>query len=141
MKTENSMKEDDPFTFDVDTISKIEPKYVFERDADGKFEVYIDNDLSCTICFGSFLDYRLQLDRKDNNGELFTFLMNNYHKKSVSHAICDLYDIGFPIDEWVKDYIQHLTNKNSKYAAMFLLLNTLKNFGTDYDDLDTGSII
>ena len=139
MKTESSMKSSDPFEFDIDTITKIEPKYDFKDNGEGKFNVHVDHRVAFTVRFGSFMDYRLELDRVDNNGELFMFLMNKYHKKTISHAIHDLYDIGFPIDEWVKEYITYLTNKNSKYAAMFLLLSTLRNFGED--DLDTGSFI
>ena len=134
------MNNPDPFAFDVDSITNIEPKYDFKENSEGKFEVYVDHKLGFTVRFGSFMDHKLELDRNENGGELFMFLMNNYHKKTISHAICDLYDIGFPVDDWVKDYIEYLTNQSSRYATMFKLLTTLRDFGDDLDDIASGSI-
>lgn len=134
------MNNPDPFAFDVNSITNIDPKYNFNENSDGKFEVYVDHKLGFTVRFGAFMDHKLELDRNENGGELFMFLMNNYHKKTISHAIHDLYDIGFPVDQWVKDYIEYLTNESSRYATMFRLLTTLRDFGDDLDDLASGSI-
>lgn len=132
----------DPFEFDIDDITKIEASYDYEDRGKGRFEVYVDSEMAFTIRFGAFMDHRLQIDRKDNEGKLFTFLMNNYSKKTISHAIHDLYDMGFDIDTWVTEYITHLISHSSKYSAMLRMLSMLKSFGEEddpYNDLDSGS--
>ncbi len=133
----------DPFEFNVKDITQIEPHYDFDDRGKGRFEIYVENEMAFTIRFGAFMDHRLQLDREDNEGRLFTFLMNNYSKKTISHAIRDLYEIGFDIDDWVKEYITNLMSRSSKYSAMLRMLSMLKNFGNDEDsyddDLDSGS--
>jgi len=131
----------DPFTFNVQNITDIKPKYDFDEIGNGKFEIFINGDMTFTIRFGAFLDYQLNIDREQNNGELFMFLMNRYSDKTVSHAIYDLYDIGFPVDTWLINYIDHLANRSTKYNAMLRMLSMLKNFGEDNaDDYDSGSL-
>lgn len=132
------MKQDNPLTFDCNDILSITPEYDFSQTGGGKFRVEMDvnGDAAFTIRFGAFMNYRLELDKTHNNGELFMFLMNNYSDKTVSHALCDLYDIGFPVDEWVVDYIQYITSKSDRYASMIRLLTTLRSFGED-DSQDT----
>tara|TARA_S200002703_G_scaffold11561_1_gene10515 strand:- start:1243 stop:1650 length:408 start_codon:yes stop_codon:yes gene_type:complete len=131
----------DPFEFNIKDITQIKPSYDFKDQGNGRFEIYVDNEMAFTVRFGAFMDARLQIDRKESEGRLFMFLMNNYSKKTISHAIADLYDMGFPVDDWVTDYILHLINKSSKYSAMLRMLSMLKNFGDDdFDDYDSGSI-
>jgi hypothetical protein len=131
----------DPFKFDVEDITEIKPKYDFKEVGEGKFEVFVDNEMAFTVRFGAFMDYQLNVDKDENDGELFMFLMNNYSDKTVSHAIYDLYDIGFPVDTWLINYIDHLANHSTKYNAMLRMLSMLKNFGEDNaDDYDSGSL-
>ena len=131
----------DPFKFDVEDITEIKPKYDFKEVGEGKFEVFVDNEVAFTIRFGAFMDYQLNVDKDENGGELFMFLMNRYSDKTVSHAIYDLYDIGFPVDTWLINYIDHLANHNTKYNAMLRMLSMLKNFGEDdADDYESGSL-
>lgn len=131
----------DPFKFDVEDITEIKPKYNFKEVGEGKFEVFVDNEMAFTIRFGAFMDYQLNVDKDENDGELFMFLMNRYSDKTVSHAIHDLYDIGFPVDTWLINYIDHLANHSTKYNAMLRMLSILKNFGEDdADDYESGSL-
>ena len=131
----------DPFKFDVEDITEIKPRYNFEEVGEGKFEVFVDNEMAFTVRFGAFMDYQLNVDKDENDGELFMFLMNRYSDKTVSHAIYDLYDIGFPVDTWLINYIDHLANHSTKYNAMLRMLSMLKNFGEDdADDYDSGSL-
>jgi hypothetical protein len=103
--------------------------------------VFVDSEMAFTIRFGAFMDYQLNVDKDENGGELFMFLMNSYSDKTVSHAIYDLYDIGFPVDTWLINYIDHLANHSTKYNAMLRMLSVLKNFGEDNpDDYDSGSL-
>ena len=132
----------DPLKFDVNTISQIRPQYDFEENpGEGKFFVYTDfeKDHAFSVNFGAFMDWKLELDRVDNNGELFMWMMNNYRDKTISHAVYDLYDIGFAVDDWVKEYITYLIeSRGSRMAAMFALIASLKDFGSGSDF--TGSI-
>jgi hypothetical protein len=131
----------DPFKFDVEDITEIKPKYDFKEVGEGKFEVFVDSEMAFTVRFGAFMDYQLNVDKDENDGELFMFLMNNYSDKTVSHAIYDLYDIGFPVDTWLINYIDHLANHSTKYNAMLRMLSVLKNFGEDNpDDYESGSL-
>jgi len=131
----------DPFEFNINDITQIEPSYDYEDHNKGNFEIYVDNEVAFTIRFGAFMDARLQIDREDSEGRLFMFLMNNYSDKTISHAITDLYDMGFPIDDWVKEYVETLMKRSSKYSAMLRMLSMLKNFGDeDSGDYDSGSI-
>jgi hypothetical protein len=63
-------------------------------------------------------------------------MKTRYADKSLSHAVRDLYDIGFPVDEWVKDFIAHVLDKNDKFAAMLHIINTLRKFNEDLSDED-----
>ena len=133
----------DPMKFDTDDIKIITPVYDYEDNpGKGCFEISTEynGETAFRIRFGAFMDWRLDVDRKENDGKLFMFLMNGYHDKTVSHAIWDLYDLGFPVDNWVKDYITYLiTKKNSKMSAMLALLSALRSFGGDADDIDPDS--
>ena len=128
------MKKEDPMAFDTQDITGIEPEYSFEKHSEGKFQIQINHDVAFTIRMGAFMDWQLKRDQKENNGQLFMFMMNGYSDKTVSHCVYDLYDIGFPVDDWIKDYIDHLTSHSARYANMLHLLETLKRFGKDKDD-------
>ena len=135
--------EENPFKFSADDVKVITPIYDYENNpGKGCFEIATDFDgeTAFRVRYGAFMDHKLEIDRKENNGELFMFLMNRYHDKTVSHAIYDLYDLGFPVDDWVKDYVDYLLNKKeSKVSAMLSFLHALKSFGGDADDLDPNS--
>ena len=128
------MKEQKSTTFNTQDITGIEAEYNFKKVGDGKFQIYINHDVAFTIRMGAFMDWQLKKDQKENDGQLFMFMMNGYSDKTVSHCVYDLYDIGFPVDDWVKDYIEHLTTSSAKYARMLRLLDTLKRFGKDVGD-------
>jgi hypothetical protein len=126
----SSNTHNNPLEFDTNDITSIVPEYDFAERGEGRFRVEVGHkqEACFTIRFGSFLDHRLTVDQEKGDGELFVFMMNNYSDKTVSHVIDDLYDIGFPVDEWVIEYIQDLLNKSTKYAAMLKLFTTLLNF-------------
>lgn len=107
-------------------VIKVEPQYDFDNVAGGYFEVYFDvNDDPFKLSFVPFLDHHLR-----NNDNLFQYLKKTSKDLTVSHAIYDLYDIGFPIDEWVKDYVE--IAKENVSADLFNILikfyNMIKNF-------------
>ena len=131
----------DPYKSNVKDITDIKPKYDFNQTGNGKFEIFVNGDMTFTIHFGTFMDYQLNVDREQNNGELFVFLMNRYSDKTVSHVIYDLYDIGFPVDTWLIKYIDDLASHSTKYGAMLRMLSMLKTFGEDDpDDYDSSSL-
>ena len=57
-------------------------------------------------------------------------------KVDAARQTAFLYDIGFPIEEWVVNYIQHITSKSDRYISMLQLLTTLRSFGEE-DSQDT----
>ena len=120
--------------FTVDDITQVTPRYNFDRVGGGSFTIQlgVDDEHSFNIKMAAFVE-----DRMKDDGDLFMFMMNNYREKTISHAIQDLYDIGFPVDDWVREYIQKLTNKSEKFIAMMSLLDSLKRFGDPDDDISS----
>lgn len=118
--------------FTVDDITQVTPRYNFDKVGGGSFTIQLgsDDEHSFNIKMAAFVE-----DRMRDDGDLFMYMMNNYRDQTISHAIQDLYDIGFPIDEWVKDYIAKLTHKSDKFLAMMSLLDSLRRFGDPGDDI------
>ena len=110
-------------------ITKIEPVYDFEKVAGGYFEVYFDYDTKdpFKLSFVPFLDHQIR-----HNTELFEYLKKTSKDLTVSHAICDLYDLGVPIDDWVKDYVEIAKNATSAglFNALVQFYMHIKNFNT-----------
>ena len=107
-------------------VLMVEPKYDFDKTTGGYFEVYFDlDDMPFKLSFVPFLDHFLR-----KNDDLFKYLKKTSKDLTISHAIYDLYDIGFPIDEWVKEYIEVV--KGNVSADLFNILiefyNMIKNF-------------
>jgi hypothetical protein len=113
-------------------ITRIEPVYDFDKVAGGYFKIYygVETDATIKLSFVPFLDNRIR-----QSDELFKYLKKTSKDKTVSHAIYDLYDIGFPVDEWVEEYIE--TAKNSANAELF---NALIHFYNHIKNFNTGSI-
>jgi hypothetical protein len=113
-------------------ITKIEPIYDFKKVANGHFLVYFgfDDEAPLKLSFAPFLDHLIKKDKK-----LFDYLKNSVigdnDGLTVSHAICDLYEIGFPVDQWVKDYIEMAKNNINPalFNALLEFYTYLKNFG------------
>ena len=108
-------------------ITRVEPVYDFDNVAGGYFELYfgISKD-PFKLSFVPFLDYHVR-----TNKELFNYLLKTSKDKTVSHAIFDLYDIGFPLDEWVDEYIDMA--RNSVKADLFNKLITFYNYIKDFN--------
>ena len=128
------MKDNKPF--DVEDITHVNPVYDYDKVGGGHFEVFLgvgEDDPSFNMKFSSLMEKRMAKDE-----DLFMFVMNNYHKKTISHAIYDLYDMGFPIDEWLNEHIIYLTTTNKQFTSLMTLFTSLRNFGEDMDlgDLD-----
>jgi len=122
--------------FDIDSITHIKTHYDYDKVGGGCFEVFLGvgkDDPSFNLKMSSLMERRMKTDE-----DLFMFVMNNYHKKTISHAIYDLYDMGFPIDDWIKEHIEHLIKTNKQFISLMSLFTSLKNFGEDMnlDDLD-----
>lgn len=109
-------------------VTKVDPIYDFDRVAGGYFNVYFNhNDRDpFKLSFVPFLDYRLK-----NSDELYNYLKKR-SDDTVSHAIYDLYDIGFPIDEWVEEYIEMVKDKVDAdlFNALVMFYNYIKTFPT-----------
>ena len=122
--------------FDVKSITGIVPVYDFDNKnelAVGHFDIQIgfEQSKSFSIKFTSVIN-----NRAKNDANLFSFLMDNYKNKSLSLAVSDLYDIGFPVDEWVLEYLEHVLGKNSNFATMLAIMATLKKFNEDQSEDD-----
>lgn len=109
-------------------LTKVKPCYDYEKVGGGHFKLYFgtDTEMFYTLSFVPFLDDRLKQD--DN---LFEYIKNHHKDKTVSHAIYDLYDMGFPVDQWVEQYIEKArVDVNPKlFNAMLNFYKYLKNFG------------
>ena len=126
----------EPKKFSTEDITHVNPHYDYDKVGGGFFEVFLGvgkDDPSFNLKFSSLMERRMKIDE-----DLFMFVMNNYHKKTISHAIHDLYDMGFPIDDWLKEHINYLTETNKQFISLMSLFTSLKNFGEDMnlDDLD-----
>jgi hypothetical protein len=108
-------------------ITRIEPVYDFDNVAGGYFKLYfgMSND-PFKLSFVPFLDYHIR-----KNEELFNYLKKTSKDLTVSHAIYDLYDIGFPLDEWVDEYIDMA--RSSIKADLFNKLITFYNYIKDFN--------
>ena len=81
------------------------------------------------------VNYKLEQEEKEGVVDLFEFISNNFKELTLSHAVADLYDLGFPVDEWVINYISHLNKERKSYSAMLSLLAALQDFGDDKETL------
>jgi hypothetical protein len=128
------MTDSDLFKFDVSDITSIEPEYYFEeKTTKGHWRVKLgtSGDGQFALLFTQVINHKLNQD--DN---LFEFIKSKYQDKSLSHAVADLYDIGFPVDDWVKEYIQYVLDKDGKFAAMLHIISTLRKFNEDQSKED-----
>lgn len=119
------------FKLSVNDITSIEPEYDFNDKVSttkGHWRVKLgtSGDGQFALKFTQVINYRLNRDEN-----LFDFLKSKYQDKTLSHAVADLYDIGFPVDDWVKDYIQYVLDKDGKFAAMLHIISTLRKFNED----------
>lgn len=122
--------------FDVNTISEIEPKYDLKDTAGGYFRIHTNiSGLVFNMSMSSVINYKLEQEEEEGVVDLFEFIANNFKDLTLSHAVADLYDLGFPVDEWVINYISHLNKERKSYSAMLSLLAALQDFGDDKETL------
>jgi hypothetical protein len=117
------------------TISSITPVYDFTKVSGGHFllKFGLDDTNPFKLSFVPFLEQKIREDEK-----LFAYLKDTVKDKTVSDAIYDLYDIGFPVDEWVMKYVDDA--KNSITPDMFNALIQFYNFIKDFNDSPSGSL-
>ena len=112
-----------------DNITRINPVYDFDKVACGYFEIYVDYDTKdpFKLSFVPFLDHQIR-----NNSELFDYLKKTSKDLTVSHAIYDLYDIGVPIEDWVREYVEIAKNATSAglFNALIQFYLHIKNFNS-----------
>jgi hypothetical protein len=122
--------------FDINTIASIKPKYDFDNVVGGHFVVNTNlYELSFNVSMSNVINYKLEKEEREDVTALFDFIANNFKDLTISHAVADLYDLGFPVDEWVIDYISYLNTKRKDYSAMLSLLAALQDFGDDDKNL------
>jgi hypothetical protein len=117
-------------------ITNVEPVYDFKKVAGGHFNVYFgeDDDSPFTLGFIPLLDARVKQD--DN---LFDYLKKTKKDLTASHAIQDLYDIGFPVDEWVKEYFEEARENVDPvlFDALVRFYTYVKYFNSSSGSLDS----
>ena len=122
--------------FDINTIASIKPKYDYDAFVGGHFVVNTNlYELSFNVSMSNVINYKLEREESEDITALFDFIANNFKDLTISHAVTDLYDLGFPVDEWVIDYISYLNTKRKDYSAMLSLLAALQDFGDDDKNL------
>lgn len=116
-------------------IIEITPVYEYENVAGGYFNIQFGMDPKDVIklSFVPFIDYKIR-----NDGSLFKYLKKTSKDLTVSHAIYDLYDIGFPIDDWVRDYIEiaKTDTKADLFNTLIHFYNHIKNFNSGSSDFE-----
>lgn len=109
-------------------VTRIDPVYDFDKVSGGYFLLYfgMDDKKPFKLSFVPFLDAKIREDEK-----LFAYLKGTTKDLTVSHAIHDLYDIGFPVDEWVLKYVDDAKNdiKPDMFNALIQFYNYIKDFG------------
>lgn len=114
-------------------ITNVEPVYEYEKIAGGYFNVYFGkDDEPFRLSFAPFLNYIVQKDSK-----LLSYLKKKANTESISTTVYDLYDIGAPVDEWVRDYMDLAkTQVDPKlFHAMLQFYYFMKNFGYSEGDI------
>jgi len=119
----------------IEKIRSISPTYTSSSNTrvDGHFTVKVgtsdDSSNTLKLPFKVILNHKIQ-----NDTGLFDFLTKGYSDKNLSKAVADLYDIGFPVDDWVKEYIVHTLDNTPRYVALLSLINFLKKFREEDSD-------
>ena len=107
-------------------ITRIDPVYDFQDVAGGYFEIYFgyNHKDAFKVSFVPFLERRVKLDQR-----LFDYLKTSAKDKTISDAIYDLYDIGFPVDTWVKEYVEYAKENVSVnlFNALILFFNNIQS--------------
>lgn len=113
--------------------SKVTPIYDFKTVSGGHFEICVDNEIDLPHLVG-FVPLLASKVVEDKN--LFDYLKKTNDGLTVSHAIYDLYDIGFPVSDWVIQYHKVNGSANSDmFKVLLQFYNFIKTFGEP-----TGSI-
>jgi len=115
-------------------VTYIEPVYNYSNVAGGYFNVYFGHDDKnpFKLSFAAFLEYRVREDVA-----LYEYLQKrDDESNTVSHAIYDLYDIGFPVDVWVEEYIEYVKTRVDRrlFNALVQLFTTIKGFNSGSAD-------
>jgi len=109
-------------------LTKVEPNYDYSTVGGGHFKLYFGTDQKAThkLSFYGFLESRLQTD-----DDLFEYIKTHHKDKTISHAIWDLYDLGFPIDQWVQDYVANVKKDvdPKMFNALVSFYRYIKDFG------------
>jgi hypothetical protein len=110
-------------------ITDIIPFYDYKNVSGGYFKIFYNYDGAETfnLSFVPFLDSRVR-----QSTELFEYLKKTTKDLTVSHAIYDLYDLGFPVDDWVREYIEGA--KESISGNIFNELVKFYNFIKDFNN-------
>ena len=115
-------------------VTKIDPIYDFNNVSGGYFNVYFGlnhKEAPFKLSFLPFLERRVKQDQK-----LFEYLKKISKDCTVSDSIFHLYDIGFPVDSWVVEYIEYAReNINTNlFNALILFFNTIRTESTGSGD-------
>jgi hypothetical protein len=122
-------KEDFDLTSAKYEVTGVEPVYNFKNAGSGFFYVHFDKMTKhpFKLSFISFVEYLITKDEK-----LFKYLAGKKFD-TTSHAIEDLYDIGYPVVDEVQAYMDKLKKSIDPLflEKMYKLLTYLKNFNDD----------
>ena len=115
------------------TVAGIEPIFDYRTQSTGHFNISLTGPDGESIKVRPFeLSFLLLIDHqiKVDSG-LYRYLKKK-KATTASDIIYDLYDLGFPVDQWVVDYMDIANNNIDKELlnSMIKLFNTLKNFSS-----------
>jgi hypothetical protein len=114
-------------------IINIEPEYNFNKISGGFFRVYFEGlKEPFKLSFVPFLERELK-----SNDELYSYVEKHFSEKTVSDVIRDLYELGYPLEEKVENYIKKAAE--SVDLKLFNQLLRLFHYMRDFGGESSGS--
>lgn len=116
-------------------VLSVLPAHDYESVAGGKFDLKITTNGTIrphTLRYAVYLEW---LFKQDPN--LYEYIHSTFKDKdqTVSHVVEELYDIGFDVDESVKDYFEYVkSNVDQVMLAKVLNYMGFHDFGEDSQD-------
>lgn len=105
-------------------VTQVEPVFDYSTVSGGFFFVYINNDEApLKLNFLAFIKHLTERDQA-----LFEYLKKTASlDKTASHVIYDLYEIGFPVDDKVSNYVAEIDS--DLIGALAEFYSYIKFFG------------
>ena len=109
-------------------IVNIEPEYRFDDSLNGSFKItFYGTNTPYWLSYQRFLHWLLR-----NDDKLLLYVNKNFTDKTMSHVVQDLYEIGYPVENSVKEYMNWVESSidTEMLSRLMLFFDYIKNFNT-----------